>query len=89
MDRSGKISARLPVAVQLTLVFATALAATFLTDALHFRSPANALWLVALPAVLAFALNSNVRQRVAMTLAMVALSLFTSIIVGVFVIGYP
>ena len=89
MDRGGKISARLPVAVQLSLVVAIAVAATFLTDDLHFRSPVNALWMVALPAVLAFALNDDVRQKVVMTFAMIALSVSASTIAGVFVIGYP
>ena len=89
MDRSERNNPRLPVTVQLMLVVAIAVAATFLTDALRFRSPANALWMLVLPAVLALALNSNTQQRVVMTLAMVALSLFTSVIVGVFVIGYP
>jgi len=89
MGRSAKSDARLPVAVQALAVVVVAVVATFVTSEQNFRSPANALWMIALPTVLALGLNSSVRQRALMVVALVALSLFTATIVGAVVIGYP
>ena len=89
MGPSETSSARLLLAVQVLVVITITVAANFVTDALNFRSPANALWMVALPAALALALNNSVRQRAVMAVALVSLSLLTSVIVRAVVIGYP
>jgi hypothetical protein len=53
------------------------------TDAFRFRSPANALWLIALPAVLGVALNKGMARKALMAGTLIVVALATGMVVGV------
>ena len=53
------------------------------TDAVGFRSPANFLWMVALPAFVGVAVNRGWKARASMMVALVAVSLVSSVLIGV------
>ena len=74
---------RLSIVAQFAIVIFSAAALTLTADAYNFRSPANALWLVVLPVLIGVVCNGGWVPRAAMAAALLALSVVTSILIGV------
>jgi putative effector of murein hydrolase LrgA (UPF0299 family) len=73
---------------QVICVAALTTLSVLVTDWLQFRNPANLLWMVVLPVVLAFAVNDGWNRRAFMALLLVLVSLGTGIVVGVSFTSY-
>lgn len=68
---------------QVGLVAFLTTAFVLVTDAISFRSEANLLWMIGLPAVIAIAQNRTWDRRAFMIMALIGVSLITSMIIGV------
>ena len=88
MAAREKTFTRPQLIAQVVVVLVTAVTATLTADALDFRSPANALWMVGFPALLGVVLNSGWLRKALVAGALVLLSLVTTIIVGVIFTSY-
>jgi len=70
-------------AIQVAVVAVLASASNLFTDRLSFRSPTNALWMIALPLLLGIILNRTWAERMLMAAVLVVVSLLTSVAIGV------
>ena len=66
------------------VIAVTAITASFviLTDAINFRSLANLVWMIGVPAIIAICSNRGWDRRVFMIMALVGVSWITAIFVG-------
>jgi peptidoglycan/LPS O-acetylase OafA/YrhL len=86
--RTSPVFARHSFAAQVGSVALVDAGFVLLTDAISFRSPANAVWMFGLPVVVAVASNRGWRRRALMFAALMVVSCLTSIFMGVHFTSY-
>ena len=70
-------------AIQCGVVAVVSAALVMATSAVNFRSPANLIWMVALPALVGILANVGWIRRGLMTLALMGVSLVSTVVIGV------
>jgi len=69
--------------IQVGSVATAAAASVLITDALAFRSPVNAAWMIGLPIAVAMSANTGWGRRCFMAIALLGVSLVITVVVGV------
>jgi hypothetical protein len=69
--------------LQIACVVPASAACVLITDAFHFRSYLNLVWMVGVPIIIATTSNTSWGSRCVMILVLAAASLTTSVLIGV------
>jgi len=88
MEADATLRSRVLLIGQAALIALAVATITYGTMIANFRSPLNALWMLALPALTGALLNNGLRRKVWVTLMLIMVSLVTTGATGVYV-GYP
>ena len=88
MTTLTRIWRRHKYANQVVIVSALTALFTLATDRIGFRSPANLLWMIGLPIVLAVMMNREWDRRAFMAMALVGIAVLVTIVIGVSFISY-
>lgn len=84
LTKIGRMENALPFRLaQVVAVALLSAIAVLATDAVAFRSPANLLWIVAVPVGVGLAMNQGWKTRTLMAVALTAVSVASATIIGV------